>query len=76
MKPSINTDGLPYFRTPEPQHIRFEELQEKHDTLTVRMGYALESIRQLVGLAVATGHDKATAVKVAQRFLADMEGAK
>lgn len=49
-----------------------EELQE----LTVQFGFALESIRELVQLAKTAGHEKATAVKVAQRFLAEMEGGK
>jgi hypothetical protein len=53
-----------------------EECRAELAQRTLQLGYALESIRQLVELAVATGHDKATAVKVAQRFLADMEGGK
>ncbi len=48
-------------------------LQAKHEKLTFDLGYALESIRQLVTLAVSTGHKKAVAVKVAQRFLASRD---
>lgn len=46
------------------------------DTDTYLLGYSLECIRHLLRLAESTGHEEAVAVKVAQRFLKEIEEGK
>jgi hypothetical protein len=53
-----------------------ERLNDKLVDMTINMGRALESVRQLTQLATAHNLDAATCVRVARRFLAEMEGGK
>lgn len=50
-----------------------DRTREELNTLTVQFGFALETIRTLIVLAESAGHEKATAAKVARRFLAEVE---
>lgn len=55
-----------------------QEIQDKAAELRLlheELGYSREMLRQLLVLAESSGHSKATAVKLAQRYLAEDQAA-
>ncbi|OQX01125.1 MAG: hypothetical protein BWK73_47075 [Thiothrix lacustris] len=51
-----------------------QRLQVERDKLLVDLGYAMESISQLVELSIEKGHKRDVAVTTAQRFLREIKG--
>lgn len=60
----------------EVERAQIQHVLNDLNAMTENMGYALECIRQLVQLAEEAEVDAAVCVRVARRFLAEMEGGK